>query len=437
MTDGISKKHPELWKFIKFNITVVLTSALDIATYLFLLYCVFNGLNNTELKENAVLSLLGIHYKGYLYSYLISTTVGYVAAYIINRKITFCSDISVAYSSVMYFILAVFNILVSSYIGGVFGSFITSNELSNPLVEIVSKFIIINIPTIWTYPLERYVIQIKRKTKAQKIIATDLDGTLLNSDTTVSAQNLCAIKRLSEKGIKIIVLTGRTFYEIPSEIRNCGDIEYFVYSNGAGIQSSKKGIVYYSPFDRQTACETYEILDSFDTLIELYSNQFPYIDKEDYSDASFKYYKIDDSFLPEMKKSRKPIKNLKGLLTDESYKIEMFDVFFRNDDEKEACRQLLLERFDGIEITSSLSSNLEIIKKGTNKGYGLKKLCEITGFDLNDIIVIGDSKNDISAFNIAKTKYAVSNACDELKALADKTICSNDEGIMKYMENEI
>ena len=138
-----------------------------------------------------------------------------------------------------------------------------------------------------------------------------------------------------------------------------------------------------------------------------------------------------------MKKSRKPIKNLKGLLTDGSYKIEMFNVFFRNDTEKEACRQLLLEKFDGIEITSSLTSNLEIIKKGINKGFGLKKLCEITGYDLDNIIVVGDSKNDISAFNTAKTKYAVSNACDELKALADKIICSNDEGVMKYMENEI
>ena len=437
MTDSISKKHPELWKFIKFNITVVLTSALDILTYLLLLYFVFAEYNSTELKENALLSLLGIRYKGYLYSYLISTTVGYVAAYIINRKITFRSDVSVAYSSVMYFILAVFNILVSSYIGGVFGSFIASNELSNPLVEIVSKFIIINIPTLWTYPLERYVIQIKRKPKTQKIIATDLDGTLLKSDTTVSSENLCAIKRLSKKGIKTVVLTGRTFYEIPYELRSCDEIEYFVYSNGAGIQSSKKGIIYYNTFDRKTSCEIYEILDSFDTLIELYSNQFPYIDEEDYSDDSFEYYRIDESFLPEMKKSRKPIKNLKGLLTDESYKIEMFDVFFRNDSEKEACRKLLLEKFDGIEITSSLSSNLEIIKKGTNKGFGLKKLCELTKYDLDDIIVIGDSKNDISAFNTAKTKYAVSNACDEIKSLADKIICSNDEDIMKYMENEI
>lgn len=437
MTDGISKKHPELWKFIKFNITVVLTSALDILTYLFLLYFVFAEYNSTELKENALLSLLGIRYKGYLYSYLISTTVGYVAAYIINRKITFRSNVSVAYSSVMYFILAVFNILVSSYIGGVFGSFIASNELSNPLVEIVSKFIIINIPTLWTYPLERYVIQIKRKKKTQKIIATDLDGTLLKSDTTVSSENLCAIKRLSKKGIKTVVLTGRTFYEIPYELRSCDEIEYFVYSNGAGIQSSKKGIVYYNTFDRKTTCEIYEILDSFDTLIELYSNQIPYIDEEDYSDDSFEYYRIDESFLPEMKKSRKPIKNIKGLLTDESYKIEMFDVFFRNDGEKEACRKLLLEKFDGIEITSSLSSNLEIIKKGTNKGFGLKKLCELAKYDLDDIIVIGDSKNDISAFNTAKTKYAVSNARDEIKSLADKIICSNDEGIMKYMENEI
>ncbi|MGN0533875.1 MAG: hypothetical protein ACI4IK_05875 [Eubacterium sp.] len=156
-------KYPELWKFIKFNICVLVTSALDICSYLFLLYVVFKNQNSTPLPESQLLSLLGIRYKGYLFAYLISTTLGYVAAFLINRKITFHANINVVGSSVMYFALAVFNILVSSWIGSVFGAYTAEHSLSSPLLEIVSKFVVINIPTLWTYPLERFVIQRKKK----------------------------------------------------------------------------------------------------------------------------------------------------------------------------------------------------------------------------------------------------------------------------------
>lgn len=155
-------KHAELWKFIKFNITVIITSALDICVYMVLLYYVFAPLNTQPLPESELLSFLGIRYKGYLFSYLISTTAGYVGAYIMNRKLTFHSDINPIYSSVLYFLLALVNILVSSWLGSIAGTFMTKYSLSNPITEIISKFIIINIPTIWTYPLERYIIQIKR-----------------------------------------------------------------------------------------------------------------------------------------------------------------------------------------------------------------------------------------------------------------------------------
>ena len=155
-------KHAELWKFIKFNITVIITSALDICVYMVLLYYVFAPLNTQPLPESELLSFLGIRYKGYLFSYLISTTAGYVAAYIMNRKLTFHSDVNPVYSSVLYFLLALVNILVSSWLGSIAGTFMTKYSLSNPITEILSKFIIINIPTIWTYPLERYIIQIKR-----------------------------------------------------------------------------------------------------------------------------------------------------------------------------------------------------------------------------------------------------------------------------------
>ncbi len=154
--------RPELWKFLKFNISVIVTSVLDVVTYLVLIYTVFKSQCNAQLPDSALLSLLGIKYRGYLYAYIISTSVGYIAAYIINRKITFRSNVNPLYSSVLYFILALVNILVSSWIGGIFGSVMASRGINTPLMQIVSKFIIINIPTLWTYPLERYVIQIRK-----------------------------------------------------------------------------------------------------------------------------------------------------------------------------------------------------------------------------------------------------------------------------------
>ncbi|MFQ8952814.1 MAG: HAD hydrolase family protein [Oscillospiraceae bacterium] len=262
--------NEELWKFIKFNISVVITSALDIFTYLFLIYRVFDGIISVPLPDNAVLSLLGIKYRGYLFAYLISTCVGYIAAYLINRKITFHSNINPVYSSVMYLILALFNILISSYIGGVFGSFLEINNMSNPITEAASKFIIINIPTLWTYPLERYVIQINKKEKAVKYIATDLDGTLLSSSTEVSWENLEAIKRLSEKGISTVLLTGRTLYEVPAELRENTCVKYIVFRR-RGRLAKRKGFIKYD-VSADTAREIFNILSEYETFIEVYSD---------------------------------------------------------------------------------------------------------------------------------------------------------------------
>lgn len=429
-----------MWKFLKFNICVVVTSVLDIVSYMFLLYVVFKGQSYTPLPESALLSLLGIRYKGYLYSYLISTSIGYIAAYLINRKVTFKSNINPLYSSVLYGTLAMFNILVSSYLGGVFGTYITSHGMSSPIIEMVSKFIIINIPTIWTYPLERYIIQINKKErqvqKMPMIIASDLDGTLLKSNTDISEENLHAIERLAQMGAKIILLTGRTLYEVPKELRDCKGVEYIVFSNGAGIYHREKGIIEYRTFSNETAFKIYKVLNEYKTFIELYTNGAPYVETADFSQKSFEYYKIDSEFIPEMYKSRRVCDSIKEMIFDLDFKTEMFDVFFRNQDERSECYERLKKEFDEIEITTSMTNNLEIMLKGINKGSALQELCQIAGFDIKDVTVVGDSKNDLTAFNTEAKKYAVSNACEEIKALADKIICSNDENIMCYIERE-
>ncbi|MGN0523141.1 MAG: HAD family hydrolase [Eubacterium sp.] len=270
-----------------------------------------------------------------------------------------------------------------------------------------------------------------------RLLAVDLDGTALNSKSQISKENIEAISRLEENGIKTAILTGRTFYEIPLEVRECKGIEYYIFSNGAGIRHFEKGLRYYSPIDKTIAAEVFKTLCSYNCFIELYSNGHPIVRSDEFNSEMLNYYNIDQSFIPVMEQTRFPVKDLEAVLYDDAYKIEMFDVFFKYENQRQACIEALMSKDYGFEITTSMSNNLEILKSGINKGTGLKKLCEIEHVRLEDIIVIGDSRNDITAFEVAHTKYAVSNACDELKALADKVICSNDENIMAYMEREL
>lgn len=438
MTEQFVKKHAELWKFIKFNITVLVTSAIDILSYLVLLYFVFKSSNGVELGDNALLSLLGIRYKGYLYSYLISTALGYISAYLINRRVTFHSDVNPLYSSVLYIVLAVFNILVSSYIGSVFGTYMSIHNMSNPITEIISKFVIINIPTLWTYPLERYVIQINKpkKKKVIRYIASDLDGTLISSDNEVSEENLDAIDRMHNAGVRFIVLTGRTLYEVPLELRHNDSIDYIIYSNGVGIWDRKRGLLKNNFIDDEKAKKVFEILREYETFTEIYSGGRPYVDASKFDSEHFLYYKIDKGFIPEMNKSRVKIPNLRKIIDDSNDKVEMFDVFFRYEKERQECLKRLKNDFDDLFVTSSMSNNLEIVRAGNSKGNTLIEFCDKMGIDIKSVTVLGDSRNDISAFETDAKGYAVANACDELKNLADKVICSNDENVMRFMERE-
>lgn len=267
-------------------------------------------------------------------------------------------------------------------------------------------------------------------------IATDLDGTLISSDNTVSYENLCAIQRLHESGIKIILLTGRTYYEIPEALRKCKSVDYMIYSNGAAASNRQNGIVFENYIDSKKAAYLFYLLSGYDAFTEIYADGAPYVDKKLFNDKAFSEYRIDKGFIPEMHISRRPIASLNQIIENLSEKIEMFDVFFKHESERLECARLL-ESDAETEVTSSMTSNLEIISSKATKGNALKRLCGTVGIDIKRVIVVGDSKNDISAFETEAKKYAVSNACAELKALADKVICSNDENIFCCIEKEL
>ena len=156
-------KHAEIWKFIKFTFTGASTSVLELAVFWVLQYVVFKSLNEVPVTDNAVLSFLGIEYKGYMYSYFISAVIGYAAAYIMNRKLTFKADANPILSTVLYAIMVICTITFNTWFGSFLGTLIKNSGHDSVFIVLLTKLIVMTVPTLWTYPLTRFVIHRKKK----------------------------------------------------------------------------------------------------------------------------------------------------------------------------------------------------------------------------------------------------------------------------------
>lgn len=162
------EKHGELWKFIKWSIvTGVGASGVELLVHMLLLDFVFASLHEVPVT-NAVLNYIGVKYAGYMYSYMISTTVGYAIAFILNRKVTFKADINPALSAFLAIILVIFNIFAGSWIGSVLSNISVAHHWGN-MGDIIIKIVVMTIPSIWTYPANRFIIhRIKKKPEAKE-----------------------------------------------------------------------------------------------------------------------------------------------------------------------------------------------------------------------------------------------------------------------------
>ena len=161
---NFTEKHAELWKFIKFSLVGASSTLVEMGVFYLLQYVVFKSILHDPLPENAVLNLLKLTQgKGYLYAYIISTTIGYAIAFVLNRKTTFKADSNVALSPTLYVLMVVFTIFATAYLGTQF-QLIMANHGYQALGDAIGKPLAAGIATVWTYPLNRFVIHRHKKT---------------------------------------------------------------------------------------------------------------------------------------------------------------------------------------------------------------------------------------------------------------------------------
>ena len=270
-----------------------------------------------------------------------------------------------------------------------------------------------------------------------KIVASDLDGTLLNKEQTVSEENLCAISEIKRLGVEFVPTTGRSMNEVDPLLINCPDIRYIITSNGAVVFDKNIGKPILTRYISKDAVRlVLESVRPYNVFIVVHEGGKTYFDKNKYNTEFLNTCGIDAYFGHIISQHAEAVEDFESFLLS-SNEMELIALFFEFDEAARYSKQIF-EDSRRLCAVAPHTNYLEVYSSDAGKGKALIALADMLGIDIADVIAVGDSKNDSSMIEEAGLGLAVANACDALKELADQTICDNSEHIAKYvLENYI
>jgi len=273
-----------------------------------------------------------------------------------------------------------------------------------------------------------------------KLIAMDLDGTLMNSSNCLSEYNRQALQDALACGISIVVASGRAFTSLPKVVLGIKGMQYAITSNGAHITDLRTNQFIYSSYIAPEAVDAaIELAEREKLMLEAFCDGQPYIQRNLYEDIRINgsVYRNKEYVLT----TRKPMDDLAGFMRERRNTLENINFFFYDTDRLEKVRPMI-EAIPNTHVTSSVKNNVEMGSAHSTKAEALIILAKKLGLPRDGIMSFGDAPNDIPMIQYAGFGVAMGNAWDEVKAEADYIAETNDENgvgrtIRKYALKEM
>ena len=282
-----------------------------------------------------------------------------------------------------------------------------------------------------------------------RVIASDMDGTLLDKDHKISERNVKAVKDAVNAGIRFIIATGRSFEQAIHVLEGTGiECDYIVYS-GAEIRNSKQEILKRSVMNLQDCRMVYEILKEYDLMYLFGAEDVDYCIGST-KDREKELVRHILTFNPNMteKEAReselfrfflsktKVVADFEELIASG---VDIIKIFAAADD-----LNMLKEIHDRLQVNSNLAiassfeNNIEITDVKAQKGSSLKYYIEALGYSMDEVMVLGDSMNDYSMISMDfGATVAMENGAKEIKDTAKYITKSNEEDGVAYCIEEL
>lgn len=267
-----------------------------------------------------------------------------------------------------------------------------------------------------------------------KLIAMDLDGTVLNNEGRLSERTKRALEGAAEKGISIVIASGRAYTSLPEEVLRLPGLVYAITSNGSAVYDTASGERRFEFL--MEAGRVDEILELIEeepqTAIEVFYQGSPYASEKFLRDPVA--YGAPSRAISYLKSSRVPVEDLTAFVREHRAELDSIDIIVDGPLVKLEWLENL-EKIGGLYLTSSVYYRLEIADAGSGKGAALKKVAEQMRLRPEEIIAFGNAQNDIDMIEFAGTGVAVANSPDVVRAHADLITASNQEdGVAQVLE---
>lgn len=257
-----------------------------------------------------------------------------------------------------------------------------------------------------------------------KLVAADMDGTLLNSNKELSPNLFETINKLREKNVKFAIASGRQYYNLLKIFEDIKDDLIFISDNGSIVFEGEDNI-FISEIDEQNLVEPIELIRTMD-------NSYPILCGEKSA-----YVENDDpEFLYNAKMYYERLEIVENILEvinkDRICKIAVYD---GNGAETNSYPKL--QRFsDKLLVCLSGENWVDFMNLNVNKGHAIKRLQEIYSISYEECMAFGDYLNDYEMMQECKHSYAMANAHPKLKEICSYEAKSNDEdGVVDTLNN--
>ena len=250
-----------------------------------------------------------------------------------------------------------------------------------------------------------------------KLLAFDLDGTVIMDDhTTITDKSLEAIKYAKEKGVVIVIATGRIVSALPDKIDIKNDVDYIITANGARLQEAKTmDVIVNSGLNYKKVEELSQLAEKLGIFYEIYCNGKSYAPRKNKNNID--KFNIHEEFYDILNMRPIAFDTLEEL-ESQGLKVEKFNMlsipFDRYD---EVWKEF--SNIKGINQVSSMKINIEINDENTSKWEAIKCLCKKLHINEDEVMTIGDSGNDYEMIKRAGLGVCMKNGFDEVKDVSD------------------
>ncbi|MCD8018772.1 MAG: Cof-type HAD-IIB family hydrolase [Clostridiales bacterium] len=268
-----------------------------------------------------------------------------------------------------------------------------------------------------------------------KLVAFDMDGTLLNSQKQISEKTLETLKKTVKEGKDIALSTGRGLAELSEYMDILSDVHYLDCSSGALVYDRlEKKVIAQSAISVSDMKKLLEIATKEDIMLHILSER-SIVQRSHFENMEAYQMGI---YKPMFDLVADKCEDMISYYFADPKPVEKFNMYHRTPESRARTEERVKKAGLSVDMEYAETTSLECNAVGVNKGSGLLKLCEYLGITAEEAIAVGDSDNDVTILNVAGLAVAMGNADEKIKNLADVIVadCDHDgcaEVIEKYL----